>query len=51
MSDQKTDRDILESLHSSPLWKLKVAKMTDEQVSIKLRQLNAAKEWRNRHGE
>ena len=51
MSDQKTDRDILESLHSSPLWKLKVAKMTDEQVSIKLRQLHAAKEWRSRHGE
>lgn len=51
MNDRKTDRDILESWHSSPLWKLRVDKMTDEQVSIKLRQLYAAQEWRLLHGE
>jgi hypothetical protein len=51
MNDKKTDRDILESWHSNPLWKLRVNKMTDEQVSIKLRQLYAAQEWRLLHGE
>ena len=51
MNDEKTDRDILESWHSSPLWKMKVAKMTDEQVSIKLQRLRANREWRAIHGE
>ena len=51
MNDKKTDRDILESWHSSPLWKMKVAKMTDEQVSIKLQQLYESKKWRLLHGE
>lgn len=51
MSDQRTDRDILESWYSNPLWKMKVAKMTDDQVSLKLRRLRANREWRRVHGE
>ena len=51
MNDKMTDRDILESWHSSPLWKMKVAKMTDEKVSIKLQQLRKSQKWRALHGE
>ena len=50
MSDSE-DRHILETWYSNPLWKMKVDKMSDEQVHVKLQRLRAASEWRKTHHE
>ena len=43
------DRHILEAWHSNPLWKMKVDKMSDEQVVVKLDLLRIAREYRRTH--
>lgn len=43
------ERHILEAWHSNPLWKMKVDKMSDEQVIVKLDLLRRAREYRRTH--
>ena len=43
------ERHILEAWHSNPLWKMKVDKMSDEQVIVKLDRLRRAREYRRTH--
>lgn len=43
------ERHILEAWHSNPLWKMKVDKMSDEQVVVKLDLLRRAIEYRRTH--
>lgn len=45
------DRHILENWYSSPFWKMKVDKMSDTQVHVKLQRLREASEWRKKHHE
>lgn len=45
------ERHILEQWYSNPLWKMKVDKMSDEQVVVKLDLLRIAREYRRaNHG-
>jgi hypothetical protein len=43
------ERHILGVWHSNPLWKMKVDKMSDEQVVVKLNLLHRAREYRRTH--
>lgn len=43
------ERHILRAWHSNPLWKMKVDKMSDEQVVVKLNLLRRAREYRRTH--
>lgn len=43
------ERRILEAWHSNPLWKMKVDKMSDEQVIVKLDLLRRVREYRRTH--
>lgn len=43
------NRHILERWYSNPLWKMKVDKMSDEQVAVKLEHLRKAREYRRTH--
>lgn len=43
------ERNILEAWYSNPLWKMKVDKMSDEQVAVKLERLRKARECRRIH--
>lgn len=43
------NRHILEQWYSNPLWKMKVDKMSDEQVAVKLERLRKARECRMIH--
>jgi hypothetical protein len=43
------ERYILETWYSNPLWKMKVDKMSDEQVVVKLDLLRRAREYRRTH--
>ena len=43
------ERYILETCYSNPLWKMKVDKMSDEQVIVKLDLLRRAREYRRTH--
>lgn len=43
------ERHILGAWHSNPLWKMKVDKMSDEQVVVKLNLLRRAREYKRTH--
>lgn len=43
------NRHILERWYSNLLWKMKVDKMSDEQVAVKLERLRKAREYRRTH--
>ena len=43
------ERYILETWYYNPLWKMKVDKMSDEQVIVKLDLLRRAREYRRTH--